>query len=415
MKFLTRWKPLVAGFNKSHSAAYTLITYQTAYLKAHYPLDFMVALMTSKMGNSSEVTKCIAECREKGIVVLPPDVNLSQLDFTVVEDKIRFGLAAVKNVGAGAIESIMEARDKGGEFKSLIDFCRRVDLRRVNRRVAESLIKCGAFDSLGVARSRLMAFLPEALDIGQQRQKEETESQFSLFAMAGDAGLTRPDIEPPMVEEWRESQKLSYEKEILGFYITGHPLTHYTETLQDLKTVDIQNLSELEDKENVRLAGMVAALKEINSKKGERMAFATIEDLTGSCEVIIFSDIFRKCSQILKEEGPLWVSGITTKDEKGIKVIANDILPLTEAEEKMAQQAVLKIAVDGLTRDQILLLKDFLKDHAGSCPVQICVCLPDQSQILLNLPETRTIRPSVRLRRELKGLPCNPVLEVVYG
>ncbi|MGA3084192.1 MAG: DNA polymerase III subunit alpha [Thermodesulfobacteriota bacterium] len=403
------------GFNKSHSAAYTLITYQTAYLKAHYPLDFMVALMTSKMGNSSEVTKCIAECREKGIVVLPPDVNLSQLDFTVVEDKIRFGLAAVKNVGAGAIESIMEARDKGGEFKSLIDFCRRVDLRRVNRRVAESLIKCGAFDSLGVARSRLMAFLPEALDIGQQRQKEETESQFSLFAMAGDAGLTRPDIEPPMVEEWRESQKLSYEKEILGFYITGHPLTHYTETLQDLKTVDIQNLSELEDKENVRLAGMVAALKEINSKKGERMAFATIEDLTGSCEVIIFSDIFRKCSQILKEEGPLWVSGITTKDEKGIKVIANDILPLTEAEEKMAQQAVLKIAVDGLTRDQILLLKDFLKDHAGSCPVQICVCLPDQSQILLNLPETRTIRPSVRLRRELKGLPCNPVLEVVYG
>ena len=282
------------GFNKSHSAAYALITYQTAYLKAHYPLDFMVALMTSKMSNSSEVTKCIAECREKGIVVLPPDVNLSHLDFTVVGDNIRFGLAAVKNVGAGAIESILEARNKGGEFKSLIDFCRRVDLRRVNRRVAESLIKCGAFDSLGVARSRLMAFLPEALDIGQQRQKEETENQFSLFAMAGDTGLTHPDIEPPMVEEWRESQKLSYEKEILGFYITGHPLTRYTETLQDLKTVDIQNLSELEDKENVRLAGMVAALKEINSKKGERMAFATIEDLTGSCEVIIFSDIFRK-------------------------------------------------------------------------------------------------------------------------
>jgi DNA polymerase-3 subunit alpha len=403
------------GFNKSHSAAYALITYQTAYLKAHYPLDFMVALMTSKMGNSTEVTKCIAECREKAIVVLPPDVNLSHLDFTVVEDKIRFGLAAVKNVGAGAIESILEARGNGGEFKSLIDFSRRVDLRRVNRRVAESLIKCGAFDSLGVARSRLMAFLPEALDIGQQSQKEQSEHQFSLFSMEGESGLTRPDINPPLIEEWRESQKLSFEKEILGFYITGHPLTRYSESLQDLKTIDIQSLFEMEDKENVRLAGMVAALKEINSKKGERMAFATIEDLTGSCEVIIFSDIFRKCSQVLKEEGPLWVTGITTKDEKGIKVIANDILPLDEAEEKMAQQAVLKIQVSGLTRDQLSELKDFLKNHSGSCPVRICACLPDKSQILLNLPETYTIRPSVRMRREMKGLSFNPFMEIVYS
>jgi len=403
------------GFNKSHSAAYALITYQTAFLKAHYPLDFMVALMSSKMGNSTEVTKCIAECREKGIVVLPPDVNLSQLDFTVVEDKIRFGLAAVKNVGAGAIESILEARKKEGGFKSLIDFCQRVDLRRVNRRVVESLIKCGAFDSLGTARARLMNFLAEALEIGQQRQKEQAENQFNLFTLGGDSGLILPEIEPPLAEEWRESQKLSYEKEILGFYITGHPLTRYTESLQDLKTVDIQSLSECGDKENVRLAGMVAALKEINSKKGERMGFATIEDLTGSCEVIIFADIFRKASAILKEEGPLWINGLTTKDEKGVKVIANELLPLAEAEEKMAQQAVLKIPIAGIGRDQLLELSDFLKGHSGSCPLQICACLPDGNQVLLNLPETKKIRPSIRLRRELKRLSCNPVLEVVYS
>jgi DNA polymerase III subunit alpha len=402
------------GFNKSHSAAYALITYQTAYLKAHYPLDFMVALMTSKMGNSTEVTKCIAECREKGIVVLPPDVNLSQLDFAVVEDKIRFGLAAIKNVGAGAIESILEAKKKGGEFQSLIDFCQRVDLRRVNRRVVESLIKCGAFDSLGVGRARLMAFLPEALEVGQQRQKDQSENQFSLFAMAGDSGLSRPEIVPPLVEEWRESQKLSFEKEILGFYITGHPLTRHTESLPDLKIVDIQSLSEVEDKENVRLVGMMAALKEINSKKGERMAFATIEDLTGTCEVIIFSDIYRKTSAVLKEEGPLWISGLTTKDEKGVKVIANDIMSLAEAEEKLAQQANLKIQMDGLTRDQLLELHDFLIEHIGTCPVQIWACLSDKSQVLLNLPETKKIRPSVRLRRELKGLACRAVLEVVY-
>jgi DNA polymerase-3 subunit alpha len=402
------------GFNKSHSAAYALITYQTAFLKAHYPLEFMVALMTSKMGNASEVTKCIAECREKGIVVLPPDVNMSELDFKVVEDKIRFGLAAVKNVGAGAIESIIEARKKEGPFKSLVDFCRRVDLRRVNRRVVESLIKCGAFDSLGQGRARLMAFLPEALDLGQLSQKEESENQFNLFSMGGESGLTRLDPEPPPVEEWKEGQKLANEKEILGFYITGHPLTRFSETLKDLKALEIQSLLELEDKVTVRLAGMVTALKEINSKKGERMAFATLEDLSGACEIIIFSDIYRKYGSFLKEEIPLCLAGMTSRDEKGVKVIANEVLPLAEMEENKAQQAVLKIQVNGLTRIHLSELRDFLKAHNGTCPVQICACLPDDSQVVLSLPENFTIKPSVRLRREIKGLACTPVLEVVY-
>jgi DNA polymerase III subunit alpha len=403
------------GFNKSHSAAYALITYQTAYLKAHYPLDFMVALMTSKMGNSTEVTKCIVECRDKGIVVLPPDVNLSQMDFTVVDDKIRFGLAAIKNVGAGAIESILEARDSEGPFKSLIDFCKRVDLRRVNRRVVESLIKCGAFDSLGIGRARLMAFLTDALDVAGQHQKDAAENQFSLFSMAADSGFTLPEIEPPMVEEWREREKLSYEKEILGFYITGHPLTRYTETLNDLKTIEIQSLSEKEDKESVRLVGMVAGLKEINSKKGERMAFVTLEDLTGSCEVIVFADIYRKASGCLKEEAPLWITGLATKDEKGVKVIANDITLLSEAEEKMAKEAVIKLSVENLTRDQILDLQNLLKEHTGGCPVRICAFLPDKSQVLLSLPAEAHIKPSARLRRELSALACRPALEVLYS
>ena len=159
---------------------------------------------------------------------------------------------------------------------------------------------------------------------------------------------------------------------------------------------------------------MVAALKEINSKKGERMAFATIEDLTGSCEVIIFSDIFRKCSQVLKEEGPLWVTGITTKDEKGIKVIANDILPLAEAEEKMAQQAIIKLSLDDLSRTQLQDLSHLLLSHKGLCPVQIWAALPDESQVLLNLPEAYKIRPSSRLRKELGHLPGHPVLEIQY-
>ncbi|MEW6184765.1 MAG: OB-fold nucleic acid binding domain-containing protein, partial [Thermodesulfobacteriota bacterium] len=312
------------------------------------------------------------------------------------------------------IDSIIEARKKEGPFKSLVDFCRRVDLRRVNRRVVESLIKCGAFDSLGQGRARLMAFLPEALDLGQLSQKEDSENQFSLFSVGGESGLTRPDPEPPKIEEWKEGQKLAYEKEILGFYITGHPLTRFSETLKDLKTSEIQSLVELEDKENVRLAGMVAALKEINSKKGERMAFATLEDLSGACEIIIFSDIYRKFGSYLKEETPLCVAGVTSRDEKGVKVIANEVLPLAEVEENKAQQAVLKIQVNGLNRIHLSELKDLLNAHKGLCPVQICACLPDESQVVLSLPEHFTIKPSVQLRREIKTLACNPVLEVVY-
>jgi DNA polymerase III subunit alpha len=259
-----------------------------------------------------------------------------------------------------------------------------------------------------------MAFLPDALEMSNQFQKDSAENQFSLFSLGGDSGFTLPEIEPPVVPEWREREKLSYEKEILGFYITGHPLTRYTDTLKDLKVIEIQALPEQEDKESVRLVGMVAALKEINSKKGERMAFANLEDLSGSCEVIVFSDVYKKASGFLKGEAPLWITGLTTKDEKGVKVIANDLMPLDEAEEKMAQQALLKVPVETLNREQILEIQGLLKEHGGSCPVRICAILPDKCQVILGLPEENHIRPSARLRRALKELACRPVLEVLY-
>ena len=402
------------GFNKSHSAAYALIAYQTAYLKTHYPLEFMVALLTSRMGNSTDVIKYITECREKGMVVLPPDINQSRMDFTVNEGKIRFGLAAVKNVGGSAIEAVLEARDTGGLFTSLIDFCRRVDLFRCNRKVLESLIKCGAMDSLGVARSRLMAFLPEAVEIGQQWQRNRNGSQFSLFDLPDRPGLDLPELEPPVLEEWRESQKLAYEKEILGFYITGHPLTRFMDTLQALRAVPIQDLPELADKEAVRLAGTVAGLKEINSKKGERMAFATLEDLSGSCEVIIFSDIFRKSGAVLKEEAPLWVTGTVSKDEKGVKIIANEVMTLAQAEELLAVKTTLRLKTAGLSQDQLQHLANLLKSHPGTCPVQFVVVSPSQTQVTIHLPEAFKIRPSSRLRRELRELFGSPIMDVQF-
>jgi DNA polymerase-3 subunit alpha len=402
------------GFNKSHSAAYALISYQTAYLKAHYPLEFMVALLTSRMGNSTDVIKYITECREKGIVVLPPDINQSQMDFTVTEGKIRFGLAAVKNVGEGAIEAVLEMREKGGPFSSLVDFCKRVDLFRANRKVLESLIKCGAMDSLGLARSRLMAFLPEAMEWGQKWQKDQAGSQFSLFNLTGGSGMDLPELEPPVLEEWRESQKLAYEKEILGFYITGHPLTRFMETLQALRAVALQDLAELADKEAVRLAGTVAGLKEINSKKGERMAFATLEDLTGSCEVILFADVYRKCAPLLKEEAPLWITGAVTKDEKGVKVIANEVLTLVQAEENLAVKATLRLAAAGLSPGRLRDLAELLKGHSGPCPVQVVMACPNQAQVLINLSAAFRIKPSPQLRRELKELFGSSIMEVQF-
>jgi DNA polymerase-3 subunit alpha len=402
------------GFNKSHSAAYALITYQTAYLKAHYPLEFMVALLTSRMGNSTDVIKYITECREKGIVVLPPDINQSQMDFTVTEGKIRFGLAAVKNVGEGAIEAVLEARGKAGPFVSLIDFCKRVDLSRTNRKVLESLIKCGAMDSLGLARSRLMAFLPEAMEMGQKWQRDQAGNQFSLFNLSDGPGLDLPDLEPPVLDEWRESQKLAFEKEILGFYITGHPLTRFMDTIQALRAVPLQDLPELVDKEAVRLVGTVAGLKEINSKKGERMGFATLEDLTGSCEVIVFADIFRKCAPLLKGEAPLWITGTVSKDEKGAKVIANEVSTLVEAEESLAVKATLRLAAAGLSPARLRELAELLKGHPGACPVQIVMACPNQSQVYINLSESFRIKPSSRLRRELQELFGAPIMEVQF-
>ncbi len=226
------------GFNKSHSAAYGLIAFQTAFLKTHYPAEFMAALLTSEMGNTDKVMLHIAECREQKLTVLPPDVNRSQRDFTVVDDAVVFGLAAVKNVGLGAVEAILEAREKDGPFAGLFDFCERVDLKRLNRRVLESLIKCGAFDSTGGHRSQLMAALDEAIDHGQKLSRDRQGGQanmFSAFAVAAPAAKAH---ELPAVPAWSEPDALAYEKEALGFYITGHPLNRFAGELGRLSTVD---------------------------------------------------------------------------------------------------------------------------------------------------------------------------------
>ena len=318
------------GFNKSHSAAYALVSYHTAWLKAHYPVEFMAALMSSEMGDTDKVIKNLAECREQGVEVLPPDVNEGGARFTVVGERIRFGLSAVKNVGEKAVEAIRETREHTGPFESLFDFCRRVDLKVVNRRVVESLVKCGAFDSTGVYRARLMASLDDALKSGQSSQRDRDSSQFGMFDL-----LAAPAKDPmdayESVEEWTGSQLLAFEKETVGFYVTGHPLDRFEESLKRLSALPANRVRAHGNNGDVTMVGVVTALKLKNTKKGERYANFNLEDKSGFVDTIAWPDTYRQTADCIGRDDPIRVKGRLDIGEERITLIANDILPLEEA------------------------------------------------------------------------------------
>jgi DNA polymerase-3 subunit alpha len=277
------------GFNKSHSAAYAWLAYQTAYLKANYPAYFMAALLTSERANTDKMVVYIGECREMGIRVLPPDVNQSDIFFTVVGNDIRFGLAAIKNVGEGAVEAVLRAR-QAGPFQSLFDFCERVDLRAVNRRVVESFIKSGSFDSLDARRSALFAALDRAMDAGQKDQRDREQGQSSLFGRADGDGDGHPAAAPDRIRDvsaWGEGERLAFEKESLGFFITGHPLERFRGEMEKWATATTGKLMEMADRE-VSLGGIITALRPIKTRKGDRMATFILEDLEGGVEALVF-------------------------------------------------------------------------------------------------------------------------------
>lgn len=411
------------GFNKSHSAAYALIAYQTAYLKAHYPVEFMAALLTCDMDSTDKVVKNISDCREQGIDVLPPDINSSGLSFTVVGASMRFGLGAVKNVGSNAIEAILEARNEG-PFKSLYDFCERVDLRRVNKRVIESLIKCGAFDSTGATRSAQMEGLETASSYGQKIQEEKASAQVSLFGTEevsrgnGSGGMRLPNT-----PEWHDKEKLAFEKEALGFLITGHPLDRYIDDVKRLSNTDIANMVEMADGSEVRICGIVSAFKEITTKKGDRMGFVTIEDLTGSVEITVFSDIYATASPLLKSDDPLFVVGKLEKSEKGCKVLimkggeenngkrfqrdrgpAGDIKLLADARALTTKKVSFILRTDETPPEQITLLKDVIKRHPGNIPASILFLIPERSRSTMPLSNGMNVAASDDLRLEVERL-----------
>jgi DNA polymerase-3 subunit alpha len=380
------------GFNKAHSAAYAMIAFQTAYLKAHFPVELMAAILTSEMSSTEEVVKYIAECRDHGIEILPPDMNESDVNFTVIDGKIRFGLAAVKNVGQGAIESIIKVRKEGGPFKSLFDLCERVDHKKINRRVVESLIKAGAFDSTGVRRSQMISVLEQALEVGQKVRKDRTNGQFNLFeAMATDShGAIYPPF--PEIGEWSEGELLNYEKESLGFFITGHPLARYEPILKKFANADTVKIADLPEGRVVRLGGIVRNYKLHNDRKGEVMAFLTLEDLSGLAEVVLFSSLYSSVSGLIEKDSAIMVEGRVTRDENSSKILADTVVPIDKAEETWTMSVHLNLDITGLNKEDLQKLCEILKQHKGSCSAFLHLLTPQKTDTTIALPDSTRVR-----------------------
>jgi len=355
------------GFNKSHSTAYAMISYQTAYLKAHYPVAFMAALLTSEKDNRDKIIKHMTTCKDMGINILPPDINESEKDFSISGENIRFGLGAVKNVGDTAINSIIEARKKS-KFTSFMDFLTRIDLRRTNKRVLESLIKCGAFDSLGHKRRQLLHYFEEMIEEAQRQQRELQSAQASFFEQFDAANSYNNGgsvYEIPDLPEWEQKELLSMEKEALGFYITSHPLLRYADHLGLVTNANSGNLSTKKDKDSVTIAGVVSSFSERQTKKKEIMCNIILEDLQGSANVIFWADTYSKYYAILHEDEPLVISGIIDMGDESVKIIAQEVTPLHKALEKPYKYVRFIIDANKILPETIKSLKDTIKKYRG--------------------------------------------------
>jgi len=333
------------AFNKSHAAAYAYVGYQTAWLKYHYPVEFMAALLNSFMGSLGKVSQYVLECKKMGIKVLPPDINESESSFSVKNGSIRFGLFAIKHVGSTVVDNIIQERNKNGRFKSFIDFCERLDGKELNKRTVESLIKCGAFDLFGVYRSQLIAGFEKIMERIAQKRKTLMTGQLSLFDTAETDHSVNHDW--PDIEEYDSKLLLAMEKETMGLYISGHPLDEYQDIIKDIVTVYSNDFelpedgtsidSRIKDGQFARIAGIIADIKTISTKNNKMMAFVTVEDLYGQLEVIVFPKIYETSGRMLFVDNPVVIQGnISVKEDESPKLLANKIIPLSSASQELS-------------------------------------------------------------------------------
>ena len=383
------------GFNKSHSAAYALLAYQTAYLKTHYAVEFMAALLTSVTGSTDDVVKYINECREMGIAVEPPDINVSDANFTPHGQAIRFGLAAIKNVGQNAIESIVAARQKIGRLRSFFDFCENVDLRLLNKRVLESLIKSGAMDSLG-RRKQLFDAVDRAMERGQKTQRDLDAGQHGLFGVFDGPQEQAPKAEYLDGAEWDEHQRLAAEKEILGFFITGHPLQKYESKLQDfaaLSTQEICAMKQSTGKDEIFTAGIITHVCVAKSRKGDLYAQGVLEDMFGTVDMIVFPEAYRRLADKVKLEVPVLVkAGVRVEEGANPKVLVGDIEPLEQARPKLPRALRIRVPLETATVETVDVLHAHCTSHPGEAKILFDLERADDFMVIME-PEGYNVQP----------------------
>ncbi len=392
------------AFNKSHAAAYALVSYRTAYLKAHWPLEFMAAVLNSHVGKSERIVRYVAECKAAGIAVLPPDVNSSGARFTVVEGAIRFGLAGIRNVGEGVVETIVAGRREGGDFASLQDFCSRVEMQRVNKRTVEALIKAGAFDSTGYARKHLMSMMDTCVDSGLKRQRDAVSNQISMFDLDGadDHGFTEA-IPEPNGDEWDDRIKLAFEKEMLGIYVSDHPLREMAETIKRARTDSLGDSEEFSDGKTGWFAGMITSPETIVTKAGKMMASFVLEDLEGSMEALLFPQTYERFRDLLVEDEVVRVKAKVEKSDRGPRLMIQEMQRLGDVELPPPPRVlVLSAGLDLLERGGGTRLKGILARHPGRDEVRVCVQDPDDPRTY-RMPE-RVDMSSVTLLSELQDM-----------
>jgi DNA polymerase-3 subunit alpha len=412
------------GFNKSHAAAYAIVAYQTAYLKANYPVEFYCAMMTNDMADTAKLSQYINEARAHGIEVLGPDVNESGVHFTPVlaaqtsphaavvgqpsaqtpaggqaPRAIRFGLAAIKGIGEVAVQSILKAREQGGRFNSLADLCERVDTRTVNRKVLEALIKSGACDGLGPNRATLWDLIDRTLTRAAHLAQDRARGQTSLFgALEETAGLTAEPI--PERPEWPQHELLAAEKELLGFYVTGHPLTPYISLLQTYALATSATLAQLPARSMTRLGGLITAVQHgVSKKSGKPYALVTLEDLAGTVQVLCLNDTLVKYRDLLTVNRAILVIGEVHPGDDRPKLFPQEMLPLEDAPRRFTRQVHLRLHTAHLSTEQLEAVRELVAAHPGKCPLFLCLMQPGGQIVFIEAHERFRVSPSLELQR----------------
>jgi len=395
------------GFNKSHSAAYALVAYHTAWLKVHYPAEFMAAVISAEMHNTDKVVTFVDECHTMGLNVLPPEVNNCGYRFIANEEgHVVYGLGAIKGLGEGPIEAIVQARDEGVVFENLFDFCRRVDMKRMNRRSMEALVKAGALDQLGPNkhfndRSSLLASLPDAMKAAEQASEDEAAGMGDLFGGPAADDAIVADVVWKTLRPWNDENRLNGEKDTLGLFLTGHPIDQFEKEISHFVSSRFNRLTPTEKGHVATVAGLVVQLRITRSKRsGERMAFMTLDDKTGRVEVSVFGRVFAEFADVIEKDELLVIRGAVRPDDYtgGFSIMADEILTMAEARERFARRLRLRVQ----TSEE---LPQWLRQHitpyqGGTCPVLLEIEHPD-AMAEITLGEGWRVRPEQSLLNTL--------------